>query len=134
MPRASRCMNGDRLALSGTNWLAGTLPVITCTVRTASISSSSANVQATKPVNARTETVIVLPIRPLWQALAGSVGGAAHAGKHGGGVAFRGSKERTGQRPPRAEKGPPAAGLAVGVPALHFPKLKAGSKATERAS
>src|SRR5262245_2590880 len=43
------------------DWLAATLPVTTCTVRTASITTSNSSVQATKPVKARTEGVIVSP-------------------------------------------------------------------------
>src|SRR5688500_6991821 len=89
--RASRCMNGDRLALSGTNWLAGTLPVMTCTVRTASIRTSSASVQATKPVKATTEAVIVSPcglfVRPwrgVWETPCGTA--SLHWGDAGDGV------------------------------------------------
>ena len=50
--RASRCMNGDRFALSGRNSLAGTRPLSTSTDRITSMSTSRASAQAMNPVSA----------------------------------------------------------------------------------
>lgn len=95
---ASRCMNGERFALSGTNPLAGIFRRRTSRVRSTSIRTRSSRVHAMKPVNAK-----VLGLLMTLSSLVGLAAGADEfvAGRGGHYRACRPSSGRNLQRTAR---------------------------------